>query len=50
MESTELVSDDEEHPEWLSGVFHFGQEIWRQTERQSHFGGLVKVCFEDMPG
>lgn len=49
MESTEIVSDNEKHAERFLGILNLRQEIWREAERQSNFGGLVKVRLEDMP-
>lgn len=43
MESTEFVSNDEEHAKWLLRVFYLWQEIWCKTERKSDFGWLIKV-------
>ena len=48
MESTELVSDDQEHAERLLGVLDFGEEIGIEAERESNFGGLVEVGLEDV--
>ena len=32
VESTEIVSNNEEHPKRLPWVLHFGQEVGRETE------------------
>lgn len=34
METSEVGTDDKEHPEWLLGVLDLGQERWVQSERQ----------------
>ena len=50
VEPAELVPDDEEHPEGLLWVLGVGEEVGREAEGQSDFGGLVEVRFEDVPG
>ena len=48
MESTELVSDNQEHAERLLGVLDFREEIGIEAEGKSNFGGLVEVGLEDV--
>ena len=49
MEPAELVPDDEEHPEGLLWVLGVGEEVGREAEGQSDFGGLVEVCLQYGP-
>ncbi len=48
METTEVVPNDEEHAEWFPRVFHLGEEVGCETERQGDLCRLIKVCFEDV--
>lgn len=50
VETPEFVSNDKEHAKRLLWVFYFWQEIWCKTERKSHFGWLIKVGLENVPG
>ena len=49
VESTELVTDDEEHAEGLLRVLDFWQEVRSETEGQRDLRGLVEVGLQDMP-
>jgi hypothetical protein len=45
----EVLTNDKEHAQRLLGIFRFGQEIGRKTERQGNFSRLVEIGFENMP-
>lgn len=49
MESTEIVSDDDENSIRLLGVFDLWQELGCEAERQRDLGRLVEVGLEDAP-
>ena len=49
MEPSELVSDDDEHPERLSRVLRLGQKVRRKAEGQRDLRGLVEVRLKDVP-
>jgi hypothetical protein len=48
MESSKLVTDDNEHAKRFSWVFNFWQEIGRKTEGECNLGWLVEIGFENV--
>lgn len=48
METTELVSNDQEHAKGLLGVLDLWQELGSESEGKSDFRGLVEVGLEDV--
>ena len=49
VESTEFVSDDDEHAERLRGVLNLRQEVRCKAERKRDLSRLVEVGLEDVP-
>ena len=49
MFTPDVLTDDKEHAERFFGIFAFGQEIRRHTERKSNFGWLVEVGLQNVP-
>jgi hypothetical protein len=48
VESTEIIANNEEHPEWRHRVLDFRQEIGCEAERQRNLCGLVEVGLQDV--